>query len=72
MKSGQVGDKPDYSEAKIVVAMVGLPARGKRCVDLPADCYPKLISLLNKLSLQQVAKISVGKSSIPLFQCSRL
>jgi 6-phosphofructo-2-kinase/fructose-2,6-biphosphatase 2 len=26
---GAVIEKPDYSEAKIVVAMVGLPARGK-------------------------------------------
>lgn len=27
--TGTIGAKPDYSEAKIVVAMVGLPARGK-------------------------------------------
>lgn len=27
--TGGIGAKPDYSEAKIVVAMVGLPARGK-------------------------------------------
>lgn len=27
--SGEQGAKPDYSQAKIVVAMVGLPARGK-------------------------------------------
>ena len=26
---GAVVEKPDYSESKIVVAMVGLPARGK-------------------------------------------
>ena len=30
IKSSSVAvEKPDYSEAKIVVAMVGLPARGK-------------------------------------------
>jgi len=29
MSAGATVDKPDYSEAKIVVAMVGLPARGK-------------------------------------------
>ncbi|GAA6061849.1 hypothetical protein JCM10212_000766 [Sporobolomyces blumeae] len=29
MSAGSTVDKPDYSEAKIVVAMVGLPARGK-------------------------------------------
>lgn len=29
MSGGTLVEKPDYSEAKIVVAMVGLPARGK-------------------------------------------
>lgn len=29
MSAGSTIEKPDYSEAKIVVAMVGLPARGK-------------------------------------------
>lgn len=46
MSAGSTIEKPDYSEAKIVVAMVGLPARGKSYLSNKLQRY-----LLVRLSL---------------------
>lgn len=46
LKPGKLVAKPDYSEAKIVLAMVGLPARGKSYLSNKLMRYLKVCAMI--------------------------
>lgn len=58
--TGELGAKPDYSAQKIVVAMVGLPARGKSYLSNRLMRYLRVSSMQRRGGERKVWK-DVGK-----------
>jgi len=58
--------KPDYSEAKIVLAMVGLPARGKSYLSNKLMRYLKVRSLSYVRSYLHSPVARVRRPGLPL------